>query len=110
MELYWELGFQTDSKVKILNILEEITGVDRKHWEIDSPTLKEYVVIRNVYTYMLLNHAKFKVINICHMLGLDSTPSVMESLNEIDEWKANPAKFQSQLELLNKTIELFDQQ
>lgn len=106
--MYIELAQQTEAKNTILEVIEDVTGVPRELWEHKRTRNSEEVMIRHIYIYMLHHYAKYRIINIAHLVGLKTHPTVLQSLRRTALWKAASDRFQFELILLYKVISEYE--
>lgn len=106
--MYIETNLQTETKNRILDAIEEGTGVPRILWETRRGRGVTEVILRHIYIHMLYNSKLFTLKTIARMVGLKNHSTVLQSIAKTTEWYQKE-EFEVERTMLDKTKQCYEQ-
>jgi len=106
--MYIETKQQTELRLRIVDAIEEVTGVPRELWEIRRTRSKEEVMIRHIYINMLYNTKQFTLKTIAKIVGLKNHCTILQSIDRVKSWQDSD-EFDAERTLYNYIKEEYEQ-
>lgn len=106
--MYIETKLQTETKNRILEAIEEGTGVPRLLWEVRRGRSLTEVTIRHIYIHMLYNSKMFTLQTIAKMVGLKNHSTVLQSIARTSEW-FEKEEFETERIMLEDSKKIYEQ-
>lgn len=107
--MYLETKLQTQTKNRIIDAIEEGTGVPRLLWETRRGRGTTEVILRHIYIHMLYNSSLFTLETIARMVGLKNHSTVLQSIARSKEWYEKPEEFETEIIMLNAVKQSYEQ-
>ena len=106
--IYIETRQQTDTRLRIIETMEDVTGVPRELWERKRTRNTEEVMLRHIFIDMLHNYGKFTLQTIARIVGLKNHCTILQSLDRTEEWSQDE-KFEHEYSLLTEVKDSYEQ-
>ena len=106
--MYIETNQQTEERLLIIEIIENITGVPRELWETKRTKNKDEVMIRHIYINLLHSTKLFTLMGIARCVGLKNHSTILQSLEISNSWSTDTEAY-SKRKLLNQIKQEYEQ-
>lgn len=106
--IYIETKQQTETRLAIIETIEDTVGVPRELWEIKRSKSITEVMIRDIYINLLHNTKMFTLERIAKMVGLKNHCTVLQSLDRSNSWSESQ-DYSIEDKLLNEVRKAYEQ-
>lgn len=100
------MNFLTKQDKKLINnyldVIEEVTGIEAETIIQNKSRKDEIVFLRHIIMYIAHTNTRWSLQTIAEYVGLTNHTSVIHGLKRVNEWKAVPHYYKSELTLLNE--------
>jgi chromosomal replication initiation ATPase DnaA len=106
--MYIETKQQTETRIKIIETIENVIGVPRELWEIKRTKSTTEVMLRDIYIYFLYNSRLFTLETIARIVGLKNHCTVLQSIDRTNRWSESQ-DYSTECKLLKEVKKSYEQ-
>jgi len=94
---------------KILESMEEVSGVPREYFEFYRSKKPVEVYLRSIYVYLMYQFTEKTKVEIKELVGLKNHASVIKAIEDIETWKKDPEEYKSKYNLFKQILQHYGQ-